>query len=212
MGRARRSDGDITRESILEAAGELIAEKGFAQTPSKEIAKKAGVDLAAINYHFGGRDGLYLAVLALAHHHHLDGQQLVALADSGLAAEEKLGMFLETFLSNLNNPNSWHGRVFARELLSPSVQLEQFLNSEGAVKIQAVRRIISEAAGIPEDDPRILPCMLSVVAPCVMLIVAGNRMPGPVQQVVAMQTKALTAHFKLFALAGLKAVGGTADK
>lgn len=206
MGRARRSDGDVTRENILEAAGELIAEKGFAQTTNKEIVKKAGVDLAAINYHFGGRDGLYLAVLTLAHHHYLDGDQLAELAASERSSEEKLGVFLETFLTKLSNPDDWHGRVFARELLAPSVQLGDFVNTEGAKKIQAVRRIVGEAAGLAEDDPRLLPCMLSVVAPCMMLMVAGNRMPGPVQEIVAMQAKALTSHFTLFSLAGLKAI------
>ncbi|HBT4825064.1 TPA: CerR family C-terminal domain-containing protein [Klebsiella quasipneumoniae subsp. similipneumoniae] len=206
MGRARRSDGDATRESILEAAGELIAEKGFAHTTNKEIAQKAGVDLAAINYHFGGRDGLYLAVLTLAHHHYLDGAQLAELAASDMPSEEKLGVFLETFLTKLNNPDDWHGRVFARELLAPSVQLGDFVNTEGAKKIQSVRRIVGEAAGLSEDDPRLLPCMLSVVAPCMMLMVAGNRMPGPVQEIVAMQSKVLTTHFKLFSLAGLKAI------
>lgn len=206
MSRARRSDGDVTRESILEAAGELIAEKGFAQTTNKEIANKAEVDLAAINYHFGGRDGLYLAVLTLAHHHYLDGNQLAELAASSVPAEEKLGKFLETFLSKLSNRADWHGRVFAREMLSPSAQLGDFINTEGTGKIQSVRKIVSEAAGLAENDPRLLPCMLSVVAPCMMLMVAGNRMPGPVQEIVAMQTKALTAHFKLFSLAGLKAI------
>ncbi|ELC3362346.1 CerR family C-terminal domain-containing protein [Escherichia coli] len=109
-------------------------------------------------------------------------------------------------MTKLCNPGDWHGRVFARELLSPSVQLGDFVNTEGAKKIQSVRRIVGEAAGLSEDDPRLLPCMLSVVAPCMMLMVAGNRMPGPVQEIVAMQAKALTAHFKLFSLAGLKAI------
>jgi AcrR family transcriptional regulator len=206
MGRARRSDGDVTRESILEAAGELIAEKGFSQTTNKEIAKKADVDLAAINYHFGGRDGLYLAVLTLAHHHYLDGKQLAELAASAIPAEEKLEVFLEKFLTKLANPNHWHGRVFARELLSPSGHLHNFLNAEGAGKIQSVRQIVGEAAGLSVDDPRIHPCMLSVVAPCMMLMVAGSQMPGPIKEIVSMQTKALTAHFKLFSLAGLKAI------
>ncbi|EEH69933.1 transcriptional regulator, TetR family, partial [Acinetobacter sp. ATCC 27244] len=57
MSRARRSDGDITKSKILEAAGQLIAQNGFAKTSNKQIAKTAEVDLAAINYHFDGRDG-----------------------------------------------------------------------------------------------------------------------------------------------------------
>lgn len=206
MSRARRSDGELTREKILEAAGELIAEQGLARTTNKSIASGADVDLAAINYHFGGRDGLYLAVLSRAHRHYLDGEKLTALATGALPPEEKLGQFLEMFISKLNEGNGWHGRVFARELLAPSVQLTDFVNSEGMGKIQAVRKIISEAAGISENDPALLPCMLSVVAPCMMLIVAGNRIPGPVREIAAMQTQALTDHFKRFSLAGLKAV------
>ncbi|QGY33202.1 TetR/AcrR family transcriptional regulator [Pantoea cypripedii] len=205
MSRARRSDGDVTREKILEAAGELIAEQGLAKTTNKAISIAAQVDLAAINYHFGGRDGLYLAVLSYAHRHYLDGKKLADLAESALQPEEKLGLFLETFISKLNEGNGWHGRVIAREMLAPSVQLLDFMNSEGIGKIQSVRKIISEVSGISEDDPALLPCMLSVVAPCMMLMVAGNRIPGPVREVAAMQTQILTEHFKRFSLAGLQA-------
>ena len=59
----RRMDGRKTGEKIVECAGQLIAEKGFASVTSKEICRAAGVNLAAVNYHFGSRDGLYLAVL-----------------------------------------------------------------------------------------------------------------------------------------------------
>ena len=51
MSRAGRSDGDLTKSKILDAAGRLIAQDGFAKTTSKAIAKLAEVDLAAINYH-----------------------------------------------------------------------------------------------------------------------------------------------------------------
>lgn len=73
-----------------------------------------------------------------------------------------------------------------------------------------MRRIVSEAAGISEDDPVLLPCMLSVVAP--WMIVAGNRIPGPVREIAAVQTLALTEHFKRFSLAGLKATRESQEK
>ncbi|ARU93679.1 TetR/AcrR family transcriptional regulator [Tatumella citrea] len=206
MSRERRSDGELTRIKILEAAGQLIAEHGLAHTTNKSIASAAGVDLAAINYHFGGRDGLYLAVLSMAHQHYLDGDKLARLAASPVHPDEKLGAFIEIFISKMNEECGWYRRVLARELLAPSVQLADFVNSEGLGKIKSVRKIVSEAAGISEDDPALLPCMLSVIAPCMMLIVAGNRIPGPVSEVAAMQAQELTDHFKRFSLAGLKAI------
>lgn len=69
-----------------------------------------------------------------------------------------------------------------------------------------MKRIVGQAAGLSEDDPRLLPCILIVVAPCMMVMVENNRMPRPVQKIVAMQAKALSTHFKLFSLAGLKAI------
>ncbi|MDF5938828.1 helix-turn-helix domain containing protein [Pseudomonas aeruginosa] len=56
--RTPRSDGESTRARILEVAGRLFAQHGYANTASKAICEEAGADLAAINYHFGSRDAL----------------------------------------------------------------------------------------------------------------------------------------------------------
>ncbi len=52
-----------TKDKILETALELIAEKGLADTSLREITKKAGVNLAAIHYHFGSKDELLRALM-----------------------------------------------------------------------------------------------------------------------------------------------------
>ncbi|MFT6975667.1 MAG: AcrR family transcriptional regulator, partial [Bermanella sp.] len=50
----------VTR--ILDAAEQLFAEKGFAETSLRSITAKAGVNLAAVNYHFGSKKSLIQAV------------------------------------------------------------------------------------------------------------------------------------------------------
>ena len=62
-----REDGEVTRRHILETAVRLFAEHGYADTTSKMICKEAGVNIAAVNYHFGSRDDLYRAVLEDVH-------------------------------------------------------------------------------------------------------------------------------------------------
>lgn len=47
-----------TREQILEAAWELFAEKGFEAVSVRDVTTSAGVNLASVSYHFGGKDGL----------------------------------------------------------------------------------------------------------------------------------------------------------
>jgi AcrR family transcriptional regulator len=51
-----------TKEKILDAAEELFAEQGFLNTSLRAITQQAGVNLAAVNYHFGSKDALLLAV------------------------------------------------------------------------------------------------------------------------------------------------------
>jgi AcrR family transcriptional regulator len=58
----RRVDGDRTRAALLDAALEEFSAKGFAGTRIRDVAARAGVSKDLIAYHFGGKDGLYLAV------------------------------------------------------------------------------------------------------------------------------------------------------
>ncbi len=53
-----------TRERIVEAAEQLFAEQGFSATSLRNITAEAGVNLAAVNYHFGSKDELIRNVFA----------------------------------------------------------------------------------------------------------------------------------------------------
>src|ERR687891_1473936 len=53
-----------TRERILDAAEQRFSEEGFAGTSLREITALAGVNVAAVNYHFGSKEELLRAVLS----------------------------------------------------------------------------------------------------------------------------------------------------
>ncbi|MBL9077903.1 MAG: TetR family transcriptional regulator [Planctomycetes bacterium] len=53
-----------TKQTILDAAEELLAEQGYAATSLRQLTARAGVNLAAVHYHFGGKEALAKAVLA----------------------------------------------------------------------------------------------------------------------------------------------------
>lgn len=206
MKRSGRSDGAVTREKILASAGELIARQGYAQTTNKAIAQHAEVDLAAINYHFGGREGLYLAVLSEAHRHFVDGTELKALAENEQDPIERFNSFIDMLVDKLHGLSGWYSQVMFREIFSPSVQMSSFIELEGMSKILSVRNIICQAANLSENDPRVPLCMLNVVAPCLMLMVSGGKIPGPIGAIASMDKEVLAQHFKSFALAGFKAI------
>ena len=51
-----------TKDIILDAAEALFAEQGFTSTSLRNITAKAGVNLAAVNYHFGSKNALIAAI------------------------------------------------------------------------------------------------------------------------------------------------------
>ena len=60
---ATHQRGEETRARILEAALELFATSGFEGASTRTIAEQAGVNLPAIQYYFGSKEGLYRAVV-----------------------------------------------------------------------------------------------------------------------------------------------------
>ena len=206
--RSARTDGELTRTRIMEAAGSLFAATGYAETTSKAIAAKAGVDLASINYHFGSRRGLYQAALVEAHRRVISFDDLQQVVEGALPAREKLKWCIDRLTEATIGNDGWHARLFARELLAPSSNLQVLYQEDLEPKFAFIRRVIGEVTGIPESDPALLRCMISIAAPCLMLLVAGNGgLPGPPQQVLRMPRQELTAHLHKFALAGLEAIG-----
>jgi AcrR family transcriptional regulator len=52
------ADGKATKTALLEAAKQLILERGYAATSVRDLAAASGTNLAAVNYHFGSRENL----------------------------------------------------------------------------------------------------------------------------------------------------------
>ena len=60
------STSERTRQALIEAAGQLLAERGVTQVSTRAIAERAGENLGTIHYHFGGKEGLLTEVLRFA--------------------------------------------------------------------------------------------------------------------------------------------------
>jgi len=102
-----------TRERLLDAAERLFAEQGFAATSLREITREADANLAAVNYHFGSKDGLLLASL----HATLDpiNEERLTGLDAELAANGGAPVELETLLRIFLGPAVRHFAQAAAE-------------------------------------------------------------------------------------------------
>ncbi len=84
---ASESDTGDTKSRILDAPFRCLATSGYAALSVREIAKDAGVNHALINYHFGTKDRLVIAVLDEANQELLVRQKQMYTAPGGFAAK-----------------------------------------------------------------------------------------------------------------------------
>ena len=190
-----------TKNLIINCAGKLIAKYGYANVTSKSICEEAKVNMAAINYHFGSRDGLYKAVLKETHDFLISIDELNKLYLSNLTAKEKIEVFIDIFIERLSNKKNWYLKVWAREIVNPSPFITQILSQKTLLKLDIVSKIFSEYTRFPITDLKLYSCILSTVSPFVITFLAHDTfdlLP------VKFSEKYLAAHMKEVVLAGLE--------
>ena len=112
---------DATRQALIEAATTVFADEGFAAGSVRSITRKAGANQAAITYHFGGKDGLYQAVLQAG----IDAFETESLIDERTVTEEDRGEALRIVIRQFFIPLTQPGRlgrfirIFGREGIDP---------------------------------------------------------------------------------------------
>src|SRR3954453_16747993 len=103
-----------TKQRLLNAAEEIFALKGYDAASVEEITRRAGANRAAISFHFGGKERLYIETVKFANRNCLQG---VPFPDwpPGTPAEERLRGFVRTMvLRMLNESNPYSTEVMMR--------------------------------------------------------------------------------------------------
>ena len=142
---------EITRERILKAAERLFAERGYDATSVRTIVAKARVNQAAINYHFGGKEGLYREVLRSAFRALTEQQLAHAEEVNTMSRERALGEFVRRQLHTLTARDevARYMRIFNWETAHPSGVFRKLLREEAApfmgVAVDLVRRFLPDA-------------------------------------------------------------------
>jgi len=140
-----------TREKIIKAASRAFARNGYDGASIRTIVAAADVNQAAINYHFGSKDGLYRAVLqtALLALMNDDGARR---GDDALSREAALRRFLRQQLRPMISGDelSAYVRIFSWETLKPSPVFRKFMAREAApffaTATELVRRFLPDGA------------------------------------------------------------------
>ena len=199
-----------TRQGLLEAAGQVFAEKGYERTTAKEICKRAGANAAAVNYHFGGIEPLYAAVLDEARRRVFSAQAIARAVEGKRDPREQLEAAIGVIVRALLSPAtaSWPVRIFGRDLISLSPTADALKEKFALPRARLMRRLVGRVMKLPDDDPRVATACFSLMAPICTLILADRRMlqralPG--LGLSAGDSETLVRRLVRYALAGLAA-------
>lgn len=163
-----RHGGNETRERLLAAAVELFARRGFDATPVRDITAEAACNVAAVNYHFGNKENLYLEAFRSILDELRDRRIDTLRRDMSVASDLDLERFLESFARAFMEPlvNGCRGEalmaLISREMLDPhlpaKVFSDEFLRPIVEVSTETMRQVAP-----PMNRETLQLCLMSVV-------------------------------------------------
>ncbi|MBI1292622.1 DUF1956 domain-containing protein [bacterium] len=196
-----------TPARILEVATQLFAENGFEKTTVRQISEAAGVNVAAVNYHFSDKEALYAEVLSRAH------QCATSLHPARVAfeaghPEEALREFVGILIKRIfdREHNQVFGRLMAFEMMQPTRALERLVEQEFLPTMKALSRIIVGVLGIDPGPAVLRRLCYSIVGQIVFYKHAGpllSRM-NPTLEYDDKEITELANHITRFSIAALR--------
>lgn len=164
---------DDTQRRLLEAAGQVFAEKGFQAATVREICQRAEANIAAVNYYFRDKEQLYKAALNNAFQCRLD-QLLIPKWSPDVSPAEKLRTLIRMIVTQMGSTTKlpWQMQLLLRELSQPSEAGEELVREFIRPIYEVLWSILREVlpAGTPEE--RIHLIGFSIVGQCFYLRVA----------------------------------------
>jgi len=202
--RSRKQSQSETRQRLLDAAGELFAEKGFRLTGTREICRKAGTDIAAIHYHFGNKENLYEAVLRYADNLLVDAIPTFAASRS---REARLREMIEWVLAQCfaQGQPEWRWRFIEQATIALTPGLRAFFNSKILPLYQALDSICREFLGKDATQQQVRFATRSILGQCFYYRHFRVLIGGQGETFSDEHLHELADHILEFSLAGLKA-------
>jgi AcrR family transcriptional regulator len=199
-----KSASELTRERLIAAAREIFSQQGFHGATVREICRRAEANVAAVNYHFGGKDGLLAEVLNFA--------SLKALQTANATAADcpkvRLQLFIHDFIHMLLDEHhaSLQCQIMARELADPTPALDQIVRDAVAPLHQFLGELLREIGGKSLSEAQLRRSVYSILGQCMFY---RNSHPvllrlNPKLRYDHKEINAIAAHIAAFSLAGIE--------
>jgi AcrR family transcriptional regulator len=206
----QRSDAQKTRHRLLEAAGEVFAEKGFWSATHEEICSKANANTAAINYHFGSKENLYVEAWEYAFEKSLEKYPPDKGTSPDDPPEKRLRARVLSVLKRIADLETHEIDIMLKEMANPTGLLYDVI----AEKIEPFERdfacIIKELIGEEARQEQIGICYMGLNSMCFgpMLHLRStnidDQVPWPEFFALDLGVEKLADYIVMFCLAGIR--------
>jgi len=149
------------KEQIIEAAIELFAQKGFEGTSIRDLATKAEVNVAMVNYYFGSKDKLFEALVELkaaSARVTLEG----LLRDKSLTSIEKIDRIIDSYIDRLFLNRRFHRVLHQEMIMNQRESLQESITTLLLPNSLAIKAIIEE--GIEKGQFKSVDVTLTMVS------------------------------------------------
>lgn len=201
---------DETHFRIIDAAGEVFAEAGFEKATVREICARARANVAAVNYHFGDKLGLYTEVLKTAA---CSRRAVVDEAQVQANPERALRHFIQGMFHKMHEADrpSWYARVMMHELAQPTAALDVVVEQMVRPNSRILCAIVGKLLDRPADDEITRLSAASVIAQVVHHVHAKPVISKlwPEMSANPARMEKITSHITDFSLAALRTLRRT---
>jgi AcrR family transcriptional regulator len=209
--KVQREDAVRTRKSLLDAASEVFAEKGYRDATIAEICEKAGANIAAVNYHFRDKETLYKEAWRYSFSESVKAHPPDGGVSDTAPPEERLRGQVTALLHRIADENNKEFLFVQKELANPTGLLEEIRPLH-----EKMESLVRELLGPRCSDMRVRFCTISIISQCINPAVGmkgrkemreGKDGPPGVDDI-----EAYSKHVVKFSLAGIHALHYGAEK
>jgi AcrR family transcriptional regulator len=201
--RHKSTDADPTRDKLLDVAGRIFADRGYRAATIRQICVAADANVAAVNYHFGDKLGLYTEVVRQSARI-AEFQAAQTVIDQDAPAEEVLRAVIRARLHSLFHGDrpDWNFRIMAQELAQPTPALRRLVNKAGQPLFHRLLELIGGMIGLPAEDENTRLCAISLLGQIMVYALAGPLVTAiwPEFEMTPEQVERIADHIADFSL------------
>ncbi len=204
----------VAREKLLAAASDVFAEKGFTNATVAEICRRAGANVAAVNYYFGNKEALYQEAWRQSFAESIDAHPPDGGVDMEAPAEERLRGQVKALIARIADAANRDFFISQMELINPTGLLEEVMQSELIPLRSKTLAVVRELLGPEADEQRVTHCEICIIGMCLhpMLIQRLRKKSNNPRVPFIDDVDAFVDHVMLFALAGIGEVRRQCEK